>query len=107
MAMIDMKKPGEVNTAAVVSTGLIGGWLIARETGIRPLGGAVLAAAGLWAARSWHASAGVPTAVGLTGLYLGAFGASHPLAKRIGSWPAVLTVTGLSAGAAYLLSDRK
>ena len=41
-----LKPAREVNTAAVVVTGLIGGWLTARETGIRPLGGVILAAAG-------------------------------------------------------------
>jgi conserved integral membrane protein len=29
------------------------------------------------------------------------------LAKKIGSWPAVLAVTAASAGAAYALSDAK
>ena len=32
------KNAEDVNTAAVVATGLIGGWLTARETGIRPAG---------------------------------------------------------------------
>ena len=36
------KNAEDVNTAAVVATGLIGGWLTARETGIRPIGGAFL-----------------------------------------------------------------
>ena len=44
---------------------------------------------------------------GLSALYIGAFGASHPLAKKIGAWPSVLTVTALTSGAAHLLSDRK
>lgn len=85
MSAIDIKKPEDVNTAATVAVGLIGGWLTARETGIRPLGGVLLGAAGVWAARSWAAKAGAPTAAGLTALYVGAFGASHPLAKKIGS----------------------
>ena len=34
--MIDIKSPDNVSTAAVVSLGLLGGWLTARETGIRP-----------------------------------------------------------------------
>ncbi|KAB1502719.1 hypothetical protein F7230_06775 [Corynebacterium sp. 320] len=100
-----LKSARDVNTAAVVSTGLIGGWLTARETGIRPLGGVILAAAGGYAARSWAAKAGAPVAAGLTAAYVGAFGASHPLAKKIGAWPAVLTVTGTVAGLAYALSD--
>ena len=52
---ISLKSAKEVNTAAVVATGLLGGWLTARETGIRPLGGVILAAAGGYAARSWNA----------------------------------------------------
>lgn len=102
-----LKNAKDVNTAAVTATGLIGGWLTARETGIRPIGGVILAAAGGYAARSWNAKAGAGVAAGLTAGYIGAFGLSHPLAKKIGSWPAVLTVTAASAGAAYFLSDAK
>ncbi|MDO5032853.1 hypothetical protein [Corynebacterium sp.] len=107
MAMMKIKKPKEVSTATTVALGLIGGWLTARETGIRPLGGVVLGAAGLWAGRSWLAKTNPATTAGLSALYAGAFGASHPLAKKIGSWPAVLTVTAVAAGAAYALSDSK
>lgn len=107
MSAIDIKSPKKVSTATVVGAGLLGGWLTARETGIRPLGGVILAAAGGWAARSWLAKTDVPTTVGLSALYVGAFGASHPLAKKIGSWPAVISVTGVAAGAAYVLSDSK
>ncbi|HJD49477.1 MAG TPA: hypothetical protein K8V33_03725 [Corynebacterium urealyticum] len=104
---INLKNAKDVNTAAVIATGLIGGWLTARETEIRPLGGVILAAAGGYAARSWNAKAGAPTAAALTAGYLGAFGLSHPLAKKIGAWPAVLAVTAASAGAAHFLSDAK
>ena len=107
MPMIDVKSPESVSTAAVVATGLLGGWLTARETGIRPLGGVVLAAAGVWAGRSWAAKTDVATTVGLSALYVAAFGASHPLAKKMGSWPAVLTVTAAASGAAYALADAK
>ena len=105
--MIDIKKPQDVSTATTVTLGLIGGWVTARETGIRPLGGVVLAAAGLYAGRTWLATRGPAVAGGLAALYLGGFGASHPLAKKIGAWPAVLSVTAASAGAAYALSDAK
>ncbi|WJZ02412.1 hypothetical protein [Corynebacterium freiburgense] len=99
------KNASEVQTSAVVATGLIGGWLTARETGVRPIGGVILGAAGIWAARSWYAKGGLPLALGLTTAYVSAFGLSHPLAKKIGAWPAVLTVTAGVAGAAYALSD--
>jgi hypothetical protein len=39
--------------------------------------------------------------------YVGAFGLSHPLAKRIGSWPAVLTVSAATAAASYVAADRR
>ncbi|MBO2452614.1 hypothetical protein J4573_36365 [Actinomadura barringtoniae] len=40
-------------------------------------------------------------------VYLAGFGGSHPLAKRIGAWPAVLSVAALSAGASYAVADRR
>ncbi|QCU76905.1 hypothetical protein E7744_00655 [Citricoccus sp. SGAir0253] len=101
-------KPAEsVTTAPLAALGLIGGYLAARETGIRPLGGVVLAAAGAYAGRTWAAKAGAPATTALALLYLGGFGASHPLAKRIGAWPSVLTVAGASALASWALVDRR
>ena len=107
MGMIDIKKPENVSTATVIAGGLLGGWLTARETGIRPLGGVILAAAGVWAGRSWLARTDAVTTAGLGTLYVGAFGLSHPLAKKIGAWPAVLTVTAVTAAASYALSDAR
>lgn len=104
---INVKNATAVSTAPLVATGLIGGWLTARETGIRPLGGVLLAAAGAWAGRTWYAKGGAPLAAGLGAAYVAAFGLSHPLAKKIGAWPAVLTVTAAAAGTAAALSDRR
>jgi hypothetical protein len=42
----------------------------------------------------------------LLGTYLTAFGASHPLAKKLGAWPSVLAVTAAAAGTTYALADR-
>ena len=101
-------KPAEkVRTAPVVTVGLIGGWLTARETGIRPLGGAVLAAAGLWAGRTWLARTGGATTAALGATYLLGFGLSHPLAKKIGAWPSVYTVTGITALASILIGRKR
>lgn len=102
---ISIKPAESVTTAPVVATGLIGGWITARETGVRPLGGVVLAAAGLWAGRTWLARRGPATTAVLGATYVLGFGLSHPLAKKIGPWPAVLAVTGAAAGAAAVLSD--
>lgn len=76
----------QVPAAALVSAGLIGGYATARATGVRPLGGAVLAAA--------------------AALYVLGFGLSHPLARRIGAWPSVLAVTAVNAAANTVLVDR-
>jgi hypothetical protein len=96
-----------IPTAAIAATGLVGGYAVARFSKQRPLGGAVLAAAGAVAAKQWARSAGAPTAAALTGLYTAAFGASHPLAKKIGAWPSVFAVAGTVAAASYVLADRK
>ncbi|MFF0297748.1 hypothetical protein ACFYS8_14375 [Kitasatospora sp. NPDC004615] len=89
-------------TAAVAAAGLIGGYATARFSGRRELGGAVLAVAGTAAAVRWQRRAGTPVAVGLTTLYVAAFGGSHPLAKKIGAWPSVLAVTGVVAAASAI-----
>jgi hypothetical protein len=96
-----------IPTAPVVAAGLVGGYYVARTTKVRPLGGAVLGAAGLVAGRTWLRTTGPATTALLAGVYLGGFGASHPLAKKIGAWPAVLSVAAVSATAAYALSDRR
>lgn len=89
-----------------MATGLVGGFELARATGNRQAGGALFAAVGALAARSWLAGGGPGRAAGLTALYIAAMGGSHPLAHRIGAWPAVGVVTGAAAGAAYAAHDR-
>lgn len=103
----DLQKLQSRRTSPVVVAGLIGGYASARVTKVRALGAVGLGLAGVCAARSWNAKRGVGTAAALTGIYLGAFGASHPLAKKIGAWPSVLSMTAVAAGAAHVLSDSK
>lgn len=93
-------------TPFVTSAGLIGGFRAARATGNRSLGGLVLAAAGACAFGLWKRDAGTGTAAALTVTYLAAFGASHPLAKKIGPWPSVYTVTAATALASLLFGRR-
>lgn len=93
--------PSSVLTAA----GLVGGYAVARATGVRALGGVVLAAAGIAAGRTW-ARAGIPQTAVLSVTYVAAFGLSHPLAKKIGAWPSVLTVAALAGAASHVLADR-
>jgi hypothetical protein len=95
-----------VDTAPVVASGLVGGFAVARYSGRRELGGIVLGSAGAWSAWRWLRSSG-PGVMGLLlGTYLAAFGVSHPLAKKLGAWRSVFTVTTVAAGAAYALADR-
>ena len=98
------KTPGPTLTSA---TGLIGGYSVARATGNRPLGGAVLAVAGAAAFRGWKRNAGAGRAALLTGAYTAAFGLSHPLAKKIGAWPSVYAVTGAVALASLTLGKAR
>lgn len=103
--MVAYPEAMRIPTAPLVVVGLVGGYATARYTGKRELGGAVLAVAGAASATRWAKTAGPLPAVALTALYVGAFGGSHPLAKRIGAWPAVGVVSALAAGAAAL-ADR-
>lgn len=86
---------------------LIGGWQLARRTGIRPLGGIVLAAGGVLAGREWVRRTSPAVTGALVATYVGAFGLSHPLAKKIGAWPSVLAVSAATAAASYAAADRR
>jgi len=94
-------------TAAITAGSLIGGWQLARRTGNRSLGGVVLAAGGVLAGREWARQTSPAVTGALVATYVGAFGLSHPLAKRIGAWPAVLAVSALTAAASYAAADRR
>lgn len=101
-----VKKAEHVLASPVVGVGLVGGYAVARFTGVRPLGGAVLLAAGAVAARTWLAKTGPGPTSALAAAYLLGFGLSHPLAKKIGAWPSVLTVAAANAALSYALVDR-
>ncbi len=96
----------ELPTAPVAAGSLVAGYLVARDSGVRPLGGVVLAVAAAWCARRWRRRAGTGSAAALLAVYVAGFGGSHPLAKKIGAWPAVLTAAGASGFASWLLADR-
>jgi hypothetical protein len=95
-----------VPTAPIVASGLVGGFAAARYSGRRELGGLVLVAAGAWCARSWARSSEAGVTALLLATYAAAFGASHPLAKKLGAWPSVCAVSVLASSAAYVLADR-
>ena len=96
-----------IPTAPLLATGLVGGFALAQQTGVRPLGGVAMLGANVLAARQWYAVGGAPLAAGLTAAYWTAMGVSHPLAKKVGTWPSVLGVTAAASGAAWLLADRR
>ncbi|MCW5252681.1 hypothetical protein [Streptomyces sp. SHP 1-2] len=96
-----------VPSAVVAAGGLVGGYGVARWTGKRQLGGVVLAAAGAAAARQWRERAGGPAAGALSVGYVAAFAGSHPLAKKVGAWPAVFGVAGAVALVSWAVADRR
>ncbi|MFF2845535.1 hypothetical protein ACFVT5_04285 [Streptomyces sp. NPDC058001] len=96
----------QVPGAVVAGVGLVGGFGVARWSGRRELGGVVLALAGGVAAQQWRRDAGGRVAGALGVAYVAAFAGSHPLAKKIGAWPAVFTVAGGVAAASWALADR-
>ncbi|MFE9440961.1 hypothetical protein ACFYO2_18565 [Streptomyces sp. NPDC006602] len=96
----------QVPSAVVAASGLVGGYGVARWTRKRQLGGVVLAVAGTATARQWRHQAGGKAAGALTAAYVGAFAASHPLAKKVGAWPAVFGVAGAVALASWAVADR-
>jgi len=101
------RRAEDVNSALVAASGILGGYIAARESGIRSVGTIPLVAGGVWAGRTWLAKGGPSTAAALGALYVAAFGASHPLAKKIGAWPSVAVVTGAVALASHLAADRR
>jgi hypothetical protein len=94
-----------VPTAPLAAAGLIGGFGVAVSTGSRPLGGAVLAASGIACIGVSSRRDRRRTTVALTATGLVAFAASHPLGHAIGAWPAVLTVSAVTAALCWRLSD--
>lgn len=94
-------------TAPVAAGSLIAGYAVAAGSGSRPLGGVVLAAGGLWCLRAWQRRNGVRTAAGLGAVGLSAFALSHVLARSIGAWPSVLSVSAATALAAWAASDAR
>lgn len=97
----------KIPASVVAASGLVGGYAIARWTKKRPLGGVVLAGAGALAAREWQQVAGGKAAAALTGAYVAAFAGSHPLAKKVGAWPAVFGVAGAMAGTSWAVTRSK
>ena len=101
----DRRYAREVLTAPVAAASLVAGYGVATATGKRPLGGLVFATGTALCARRRLSRRGAPAAVGLVGVQLGAFAASHVLARKLGAWPGVFTTAVASGAAAAFLAD--
>ena len=95
-------------SAVLVALGLAVGFGVAQGTGVRALGGAVFALAGLGAAWLWVQRRGWAVALGLGALYVAAFVLAHVLAIGAGfpAWLAVSLVTLVAAGVTFGVADR-
>lgn len=92
-------------TAPVAALSLVVGFAVAQVTGVRALGGVVLAVAIVWCALRWRREAGTGRAALLVMIYAAAFAASHVLGGTLGTWGAVLAVSAAVGVAAWLLGD--
>ncbi len=104
MAAIDRMNAAAM-TWPVASGSLVLGFGVAQATGVRPLGGVVLALGAGWCALRWRRTVGTPRTVGLVALYLVAFVASHVIADTVGTWGAVFLVAALVGLATLLVAD--
>lgn len=86
---------------------LLLGFAVAQATGVRPLGGVVLAIGAGWCAVQWRARAGTFAALALVVLYLAGFAASHVIADAFGTWGAVLFVSAVVGAAAWVVADAR
>jgi hypothetical protein len=95
-------------SAVLVAVGLAAGFGVAQGTGVRALGGAVFAVAGVAAGVLWLRRRGRSTALGLAALYVAAFVLAHVLAIGVGvpAWAAVSLVTLAAAGVTFAAADR-
>ena len=85
---------------AVAAAAFVAGFGVAELTGVRALGGVVLAAGGAWCFVALRREAGTGRAAAVLALALGLFVAAHPLGDAIGAWPAVLASAAVLAIAA-------
>jgi hypothetical protein len=103
-AFVDRAR-GTTMTWPVASGSLVLGFAVAQATGVRPLGGVVLAAGAGWCALRWRRSVGPARTAALVGVYLAMFVLSHVIADPVGTWPAVFIVAAVTGLATLLVAD--
>jgi hypothetical protein len=85
-----------IPSPALIGPAVLGGYVVGRTTGNRRLAGVALAA-GLGATVPRWAQGSPVLAAALAVGTVGLVGLSHPLARRVGPWPAVLTTSTAAA----------
>ena len=95
-------------SAVLAALGLAVGFGVAQGTGVRALGGVVLAACGIGAGVLWYRRRGLAVAIGLAVAYLALFALAHVFALGLGwpAWLAVGLVTLAAAALSYGVADR-
>jgi hypothetical protein len=92
-------------TWPVASGSLVLGFAVAQATGVRPLGGVVLALGATWCGLRWRRSVGGARTAALVGVYIGVFVLSHVIADTVGTWGAVFLAAAIAGLAALLVAD--
>jgi len=87
-----------------VPSAVVAGFAVGRRTGRRAVAGAALAAGLAAAVPRWSTRRSPLVAAAASAVTVALVGASHPLAHRIGTWPAVLA-TGAATGVVSAWAD--
>ncbi|MFS0699135.1 hypothetical protein AB6N24_04105 [Cellulomonas sp. 179-A 4D5 NHS] len=93
-------------TAVIAAVTLVVGFAVAQGTGVRGLGGIVLAAGLAWCAARSLRAAGLLRTVAAGAVALAAFVCSHLAADALGPWPSVLLAALVAGVGVWLLVDR-
>ncbi len=105
MATVAQRARPALPTWPVASGSLLLGFAVAQATGVRPLGGVVLALGATWCGLRWLRAVGGARTAGLVVVYVGMFVLSHVIAEAIGTWPAVLVAAAVAGLAALVVAD--
>lgn len=92
-------------TWPIAAGALLLGFAVAELTGVRALGGLVLALGGIACGLRWRLLLRLGRALALVALFLLAFVVAHPLGKAIGSWPAVVLVAAIVGVISWRIAD--
>ena len=92
-------------TWPVASGSLLLGFAVAQATGVRPLGGVVLALGAGWCGLRWRRRVGAARTAGLVVVYVGMFALSHVIADTVGTWPAVVLAAAVAGVVTFVVAD--